>query len=85
MTLREFIEMRILYDNFRIRTIKPNGEENKEYDKSKILNRTVTIEDVLSAKTWDGKETLPEEYLDYHIAAIYGTNNKYKVGIEIRR
>ena len=85
MTLREFISMNILYDNFRIRIIKPNGEEDKEYDKSKILNRTVTIEDVLSAKTWDGRETLPEECLDYHIAAIYGTNNKYKVGIEIRR
>ena len=84
MTLRELINMQVLYENFKIRIFDRNGNEGEEYDKTKILNRLVTMEDLLSAKNWNGGKTLPEECLDYQVMAIYGSNHKYKLAIEIK-
>ena len=69
MTLRELLDLKLVYDNAEIVC------DQEEIAKAvKVMNRPVAIEDFNKDIT---------QYLDHKVNAIFGTKDKYKVGIDL--
>ena len=75
MTLQELLDLKIVYDNVEIIVL---NQDSEKFNVTKILGRPVTKEDLVKAK-------VREELFSYEIASIWGSAQKFKMGIEITK
>lgn len=76
MTLQELLDLRIVHDNVVI--IVLNQEFAEEFNVTRIPGRAVTKEDLLKVK-------VREELFSYEVVSIWGSAQKFKMGIEITK
>lgn len=82
MTLKELLNLKLIRDNIRIRVFTPDssglGEFTATYNILHIYCRCPEIQDLIANK-------VPEEYLDYKVTEICGSEHKYKIDIIIEK
>lgn len=80
MTLKEMLDLRIIRDNVQINEFIPSADG---LGTLKILCDVVRSYSIVEEKTLLDKGLNPK-YLNYDIIEMWGTSNKYKLGIVIR-
>ena len=77
MTLQELLDLKIVYDNVVI-VLSNDDASSEEFNVTKILGRVVTKEDLIKAN-------VRNELFSYEVVSIWGSRQKFKMGIEIMK
>ena len=78
MTLQELLDLRIVHDNVVIIVLNQEVAEDEKFNITRIPGRAVTKEDLIKAN-------VREELFSYKVVSIWGSDQKFKLGIEITK